>query len=145
MVSLFLCFVFIIMRFLSFEALKSCFYLCMCVLSLVFMFSLGNFELGGYFIVLIFFSGLLGLMVYYCSFSILFRKFNLFFFFLFYSMLCSACFISILCEDIFLLEDFKFIYEEENIMVLLWLIMVLLMLLLFLRYSFIVKGCLRSL
>nr|WVH37134.1 NADH dehydrogenase subunit 6 [Physaloptera clausa] len=133
---------FIIMSFLFWEVMKSCLCFCLSVLlssSLLFL----GLELGVYFVMLIFFSGVLALMVYFCSLNMKESKFNILLFF-FVSLICSIYLSFYLISEDFLLMENKFVYDDMEFFFLIWLIFVLLILLSFLSSSFF-KSCLRSL
>nr|QDF64305.1 NADH dehydrogenase subunit 6 [Physaloptera rara] len=137
-------FVFISLCFLCMEVLKSCFYFCLSVIFLAPLLCLGVVELGVYFVLLIFFSGILALMIYFCSLTLSESKSNMFLFFLLISSVCSMYSEYYLFYNWMLMDEVKFVYDDMNFFILLWLIGVLFSLLGFLSFNFVVKSCLRN-
>lgn len=143
-IIMFLCFLCGLLRFFSVGALKSVWYLCLCVLLASSLFVLGLRGLYVYIILLIFFSGLLSLIVYLRSLEIGSGKSNIIFIIVFRRFISFYLIIFFYFDLFYGLVNSDFVYRDLSLFFLFWLVFVLIILLIFLRYNFFFKYCLRS-
>nr|YP_011004208.1 NADH dehydrogenase subunit 6 [Metathelazia capsulata]WPS93543.1 NADH dehydrogenase subunit 6 [Metathelazia capsulata] len=132
--------------FLEKEVMMSSLYLTLAVLSFCPLISLGFHSWYSYFIVLVFLSGVLSLLVYLCSIMDFNYSFSFFYYNFFFSFFWSFFYFSFLSYDYYLVfdTDFYVIFMDFNYYYMFWIVFVLSLFLNFVSYFLSMKGCLRS-
>nr|WAP90822.1 NADH dehydrogenase subunit 6 [Neofoleyellides sp. XM-2022] len=139
-----LSFIFFCYSIVEYDPLKSCLNFCLGVLFGSIFVSFGVHSWYSYFIILIFLSGVMSMMVYYCSlcgFSYFYSSYIYFFLFSFF-------FIFFFTYDFcYVFNDYNFLvmYYSYNFFYVCWLVFILMLLLVFVSFNLDNDFCLRSL
>nr|YP_011001029.1 NADH dehydrogenase subunit 6 [Mastophorus muris]WPN85865.1 NADH dehydrogenase subunit 6 [Mastophorus muris] len=145
--SVFISLVFCFFCFLEWDAFKSCAFLSLGVLFMSMYVSLGNHVWYSYFMVLIFLSGVLSLLVYLSSLGSYVVVNNYYFWLLFFFFLI---FVLVFCDFgnfCFFVSDCNFLvmYYSLNVVYVVWIVLMLILLLSFISLNVSMDCCLRSL
>nr|ASS35170.1 NADH dehydrogenase subunit 6 [Thelazia callipaeda] len=141
---IFLSFFFFVLMFLEWNYFSSCLMMVLGVICLSCFLSLGVHSWYSYFIILVFLSGILSMLTYFCSLGGFNWSFSYYYFFLFF-FICFSCF-GFFDLDFFefFLSDYFFVFGYDfNYYYIFWLLLVLFFFLFGLSFSLKGSGCFR--